>query len=99
MREPPMLDGLPLPRFPCADNKAPLTPHGHKDATTVPRDERGWPLTGVVAGVISGMFVLDVDPKSSGDRWLAANRQPPYDAAPSHAQRRQALALSLAARH
>jgi Bifunctional DNA primase/polymerase, N-terminal len=63
-----------LPRFPCALDKSPLTPHGHHDAVANPIGEYRWPLTGVPAGEGSGIFVLDIDRKNGGDHWLAANR-------------------------
>jgi prophage regulatory protein len=34
--------GWGLPVFPCGDNKAPLTEHGFKDATTDPKQIREW---------------------------------------------------------
>ena len=54
--------------FPCAEKgKAPLTPHGFKDATTDPKQISAWwskwldANIGVATGKISGITVLDID--------------------------------------
>jgi hypothetical protein len=57
--------------FPCGVDKAPLTSHGFKDATT---DEEtisswGWPMIG--AAISPGTFVLDVDPRNGGADTIA----------------------------
>ena len=56
-----------LPVFPCGANKAPLTPHGFKDATIDKPKIRQWwkqwpnALIGMPTGRTSGLVVLDVD--------------------------------------
>lgn len=60
-----------IPVFPCRPNKAPLTDHGHKDATTDPeRISALWnrhpdALVGVPTGEASGLLVVDVDPQGA----------------------------------
>lgn len=60
--------------FPCADNKRPMTPHGHFDASRDPSVvARLWskfpgPLIGVPTGQRNGFDVLDIDP--AGLAWL-----------------------------
>lgn len=62
--------------FPCRPRgKAPLTPHGVKDATTDPetirRWWRRWPEANIgLACGASGLAVLDVDPRAGGDESL-----------------------------
>ena len=62
--------------FPVKADKAPLTHHGLKDATTdseqVREWWRRWPNAGVAiaTGRKSGLFVLDVDPEHGGDETL-----------------------------
>src|SRR5262249_49968906 len=57
--------------------KDPLTPHGVRDATTDPAQIRQWwtkwpdANVGIATGKHSGLVVLDVDPRSGGDRTLA----------------------------
>ena len=57
-----------IPVFPCGNNKAPLTKHGHKDATADEAQVRRWwtrypdALVGVPTGSISRLVVIDVDP-------------------------------------
>lgn len=58
------------PVFPAGPNKAPLTAHGFKDATTNPEQiaewwER-WPdaLIAVPTGKTSGILVIDIDPEA-----------------------------------
>jgi Bifunctional DNA primase/polymerase, N-terminal len=65
-----------LPCFPCHANKRPATPGGYKDATSDPdavyelwRRYPG-PLIGVPTGKISGLDVLDIDPRHGGDTWF-----------------------------
>jgi hypothetical protein len=69
-----------LPVFPVLETKAPACPGGFKSATA---DAAGvvelWrrhpaPLVGVPTGEVSGLDVLDIDPRHGGDRWLNANR-------------------------
>src|SRR5262249_25388954 len=68
------------PCFPCARNKRPSCPHGFKDATRDPAALQElftrYPgsLIGVPTGVVSGIDVLDLDPKHAQARdWWAAN--------------------------
>ncbi len=57
--------------------KHPLTRHGLKDATTDPNQIRAWwqnmpqANLAVRTGEISGLFVVDVDPRHKGDEALA----------------------------
>ena len=57
--------------------KHPRTPNGFKDATTDPavitQWWTRWPNSniGIATGRISGIFVIDVDPKNGGDQSLA----------------------------
>jgi len=57
--------------------KHPRTRHGLRDATTNPAAIAGWwrrwPTAniGVVTGAVSGMIVLDIDPRHGGDESLA----------------------------
>jgi Bifunctional DNA primase/polymerase, N-terminal len=75
----PMLSRNTLPCFPCRKDKRPATPHGFKDATNDPDMVRGlWmcyppPLIGVPTGNISGLDVLDIDPRKGGDQWFYGN--------------------------
>lgn len=70
---------LGLPVFPCAADKRPTCPHGFRDATRDPEAIRTlWrrhpgPLIGVPTGAVSGIDVLDVDPRHGGHDWLAAH--------------------------
>ena len=67
-----------LPCFPCNATKKPATPRGFKDAAN---DEeaakelwnlcRGAPLIGVPTGEVSGLDVLDIDPRHGGSFWFA----------------------------
>ena len=72
--------GLGLPCFPCGIAKKPATPCGFKEATCDPDAARElWkrypgPLVGVPTGEISGLDVLDVDPRHGGDGWLAEHK-------------------------
>lgn len=59
--------------FPCAPSKAPLTPHGFRDARPGPAEDH-WPLAGVPCGEATGFDVLDIDP--AGMAWLAAASLP-----------------------
>jgi hypothetical protein len=45
-----------LPRFPCAQDKTPLTAHGFYDAQR-DCDHSSWPLVGVRTGAASGIDV------------------------------------------
>ena len=62
--------------FPCLDTKAPVCPHGFKDATKDPDAVRVlWnrypgPLVGVPTGEATGLDALDVDPRHHGNEWL-----------------------------
>lgn len=61
--------------------KHPRTAHGVKDATTDPEQIRAWwtewPTAniGVATGRISGIVVLDIDPRNGGDESLDALRE------------------------
>jgi Bifunctional DNA primase/polymerase, N-terminal len=66
--------------FPCRADKRPATPCGFKDSTC-DRDalHELWrcypgPLIGVPTGEISGLDVLDIDPRHGGDRWFAEHQ-------------------------
>lgn len=68
-----------LPVFPCRNapgqdgHKAPLTKHGHKDATTDESQIRQWwaqhpnAFIGMPTGAVSGIAVLDIDRKNGKD--------------------------------
>jgi hypothetical protein len=65
--------------FPCKPGgKTPLTSHGFKDATKDPAQIRDWckrwpdANIGIATGPISGIVVLDIDPRHGGDDTLAA---------------------------
>ena len=69
-----------LPCFPCGIAKKPMTPRGFNDATC-DRDamremwkQHPGPLVGVPTGEISGLDVLDVDPRHGGDSWFAEHK-------------------------
>jgi len=62
--------GQGTPVFPCSNvDKSPLTPHGHKDATTDKKRIRKWwtefpkAMIGVPMGPASGVFCVDLDLK------------------------------------
>jgi hypothetical protein len=66
------------PIFPVKERaKEPLAKHGFKDATTDLNLIRGWwsrwprANIGIPTGEVSGMVVLDMDPRSGGDKTLA----------------------------
>jgi Bifunctional DNA primase/polymerase, N-terminal len=69
-----------LPCFPCRADKRPVTARGFKDATcdrnVVHELWRRYPgpLIGVPTGEISGLAILDIDPRHNGDRWFAEHR-------------------------
>lgn len=59
-----------------ADGKEPITPHGHRDATTDPGQIRAWWTAHPDARIgawarRSGWIVVDVDPRYGGDATLA----------------------------
>jgi hypothetical protein len=64
------------PVFPCAEDKAPDTDHGFKDASQDPETirrmfkRRSSPLIGVPTGERSGIDVLDIDPRHGGHLWM-----------------------------
>ncbi|GMU38256.1 MAG: bifunctional DNA primase/polymerase [Phycisphaerae bacterium] len=65
---------LGLPVFPCAPSqKRPTTEHGFHDATTDEATIRAWwrdyprANIGVPTGAVSGVIVLDIDPRHGGD--------------------------------
>src|SRR5690242_19059539 len=62
--------------FPCARNKAPLTQHGFKDATTDPQQISAWWHANPDANIgirirDTNCLVLDADPRKGGDKTLA----------------------------
>ena len=69
-----------LPCFPCHANKRPATPGGYKNATSNRKAvEELWrrypaPLIGVPTGEMSGLDVLDIDPRHGGDTWFVENK-------------------------
>jgi hypothetical protein len=72
-------EDLGFATFPCKPRgKTPLTNHGCKDATCDPvqirRSWQRWPDAnlGIATGTISGIVVLDVDPRHGGDCTLEA---------------------------
>jgi hypothetical protein len=78
------LDDLTLHIIYCSEKKRPLGPHGWRSAVADPasiaRLERG-PYIGVATGWVSGIVVLDVDPRNGGDKtfteqlsWLPPTR-------------------------
>ena len=69
-----MLNALPI--FPCNEAKEPLTAHGFRDARRS-SNWKGWPLVGFATGGISGIDVLDIDPR--GRDWYDQN----FDALPT----------------
>ena len=68
-----------VPVFPCLQNKRPATPRGFKNASRDPAEIRRFfagsdvALIGVPTGQVSGLDVLDIDPRNGGQRWLDAN--------------------------
>ena len=74
-----------LPCFPCRADKRPATPNGFKDATCDGNKMRElWkrhpgPLVGVPSGDITGLDILDIDPRHGGKHWFAkqCHRLPP----------------------
>ena len=77
---PVFLEGRALHIFPCGPSKRPTCPHGFKDAVAdAPSIARllslyPGPLIGVATGVISGIDVIDIDPRHGGDKWFFENR-------------------------
>ncbi|MDA8231693.1 MAG: bifunctional DNA primase/polymerase [Magnetospirillum sp.] len=69
-----------IPVFPARPNKAPLTEHGFKDATTDPAVIRAWlrrwhdALIGIRTGAESGLDVLDLDRQHGAAAWWSENR-------------------------
>jgi hypothetical protein len=63
-----------------ATRSPPTTPHGFKDAVSdaaaIARLWSHYPgqLVGVPTGVISGIDVIDIDPRHGGDQWFFENR-------------------------
>lgn len=56
--------------LPCNQSKAPLTTHGHKDATTHPAQVEQWwtqhPDALIGIRIPAGLCVLDIDPRNGG---------------------------------
>ena len=74
------LIGSGLPCFPCRSDKRPTTPRGFNDATCdsdllreLWRHHPG-PLIGVPTGEVSGLDVLDIDPRHGGNSWFAEHK-------------------------
>ena len=75
---PPSLESLALATFFVAPTKVPFAgSHAYLDATTDPAELdklaarfRGAKLVAVATGAISGIDILDIDPRNAGDRWL-----------------------------
>ena len=69
-----------LPCFPCRADKRPATPRGFIDATCDQHQLRElWvrhpgPLVGMPTGEISGLDVLDIDPRHNGECWFAEQK-------------------------
>ena len=65
--------------FPCNADKAPLTPHGFKDASSNRDQIAEWweqnpeALVGVPTGQVNKLYVIDVDP--AGMPWYEAHRE------------------------
>src|SRR6516165_1457115 len=80
MRQQIFLEGRAVHCFPCGTNKKPTTPHGFKDACAdLAGIERLWrerpgPLVGVRSGQVSGVSVIDVDPRRNGNQWYEHHR-------------------------
>lgn len=74
------LAGTPLPIFPALANKKPACPHSYQQATTHPQEiaelfrRYPGPLIGVPTGTASNFDVLDIDPRSDGDKWFYEHR-------------------------
>jgi hypothetical protein len=66
--------------FPCNGDKTPATPRGFLNATRDPVTlQKMWcacpgSLVGIATGALSGLDVLDVDPRHGGDEWFHVNR-------------------------
>lgn len=64
---------LRVPVFPCSKSKRPLTPSGHKDATTDLSEIKGWWIKypeaniGMPTGEASGFTVIDLDGGEKGE--------------------------------
>jgi hypothetical protein len=82
---PVLLEGRALHIFPCRADKKPACEHGFDDAVAdQPGIDRLWSgvwernrpsaLIGVATGVISGIAVIDIDPRRGGDKWFFENR-------------------------
>jgi Bifunctional DNA primase/polymerase, N-terminal len=71
---------MPYPAFPCLLTKAPACPHGFRDACTAASGLATlWArypgeLVGVPTGAATGIAVLDIDKRSGGGEWWAANK-------------------------
>jgi Bifunctional DNA primase/polymerase, N-terminal len=76
----PTLVAQGLRCFPCYADKTPATPHGYKDASSVHETvQELWrrhpgPLIGVATGEMSGIDVLDIDPRHGGAKWFAEHK-------------------------
>lgn len=69
-----------VPVFPCLNTKAPACAGGFKAASTDPATIRAMfaspaaALIGVPTGAVSGLDVLDLDPRHGSDAWWIANQ-------------------------
>jgi hypothetical protein len=70
-----MIELAQLPVFPCNLAKKPLTAHSFKSAKRR-ANPKGWPLIGFATGAVSGVDVLDIDPRAHS--WYDQN----FDALP-----------------
>lgn len=67
-----------IPSLPCLPNKKPACPGGFKSATACKKQlDELWALypgllVGLPTGALSGIDVLDIDPRHEGDKWLAS---------------------------
>ena len=97
-----MLSEEGLPCFPCGANKRPTTPRGFKDAICdhgllqeLWRHHPG-PLVGVPTGAISGLDVLDIDPRHGGGCWFTEHK---HRLPPTRVHQTRSSGLHLLFRH
>ena len=96
------LEGRALHIFPCKADKTPACEHGFDDAvadqagidrlwSAVWQRNRATALIGVATGVISGIAVIDIDPRRGGDKWLFENLDRWQK--PAHTKRRASVSI------